>query len=206
MDYFIYCYFEFMSELYATDAYFFNCAKNAEIIPEDKFEKLFESLLNKQFNGIPIEVEYGMCRYFLSIKNPIIFNFSTISKQMKNLYMKNVKDNTNILHLSLRLSKDIGVIKTFQILNYVRRITDIFSLFDKNRLKSYQNPKDLRFMFKYFENIIVRPLFSAFNMYLIDIDQARGKDIFVFYTAVFYFLKICFDFCLGSVTPILKGF
>jgi hypothetical protein len=194
MDYFIYCYFEFMSELYATDAYFFNCAKNAEIIPEDKFEKLFESLLNKQFNGIPIEVEYGMCRYFLSIKNPIIFNFSTISKQMKNLYMKNVKDNTNILHLSLRLSKDIGVIKTFQILNYVRRITDIFSLFDKNRLKSYQNPKDLRFMFKYFENIIVRPLFSAFNMYLIDIDQARGKDIFVFYTAVFYFLKICFDF------------
>ena len=63
MDYFIYCYFEFMSELYATDAYFFNCAKNAEIIPEDKFEKLFESLLNKQFNGIPIEVEYGMCRH-----------------------------------------------------------------------------------------------------------------------------------------------
>jgi hypothetical protein len=49
-------------------------------------------------------------------------------------------------------------------------------------------------MFKYFENIILRPLFSAFNMYIIDIEQARGKDIFVFYTAVFYFLKICFDF------------
>jgi hypothetical protein len=31
-------------------------------------------------------------------------------------------------------------------------------------------------------------------MYIIDIEQARGKDIFVFYTAVFYFLKICFDF------------
>ena len=194
LDYFIYCYFEFMSELYATDAYFFNCAKGAEILSENKFEILFKSLLDKQFYNIPIEVEYGICRYYLSIKNPILFNFSTISMQMKNLYMKNVKDNINILHLSLKLAKDLGVIKIFQILDYVRRITDIYSLFDKNRLKSYQNPKDLRFMFKYFENIIVRPLFTAFNTYLVDIDQARGRDIFVFYKAVFYFLKICFDF------------
>ena len=194
MDYFMYCYFEFMSELYASDGYFFNYAEEAEIMPEKRYTDLFEKILAKRFYSIPIEVEYGMCRYYLAIKNPLKFNFSTISIQMKNLYMKGVNDNINILHLSKRLSKDIGVIKIIEILDLVRKITLIYSLFDKNRLKSYYNPKDLRFMFKYFENIILRPLFSAFNMYIIDIEQARGKDIFVFYTAVFYFLKICFDF------------
>ena len=194
LDYFIYCYFDFMSELYATDAHFFNLAKGALIFSNDKFEFLFSKLLDNQFINVPIEVEYGMCRYFLSIKNPLNFNFTTISMQMKNLYMKKVVDNINILHLSRKLMKDIGVSKIIEILDLVRRITDIYCLYDKNKLKSYYNPKDLRFMFKYFENIIVRPLFSAFNMYIIDIEQARGKDIFVFYKAVFYFLKICFDF------------
>ena len=193
-NYFIYCYYDFMSELYATDAYFFNCAKDVTIIPNEKFEFLFSKLLENQFTNVPIEVEYGICRYYLSIKNPLNFNFSTISMQMKNLYMKKVNDNINLLHLSRKLTKDIGVSKIIEILDLVRRITDIYSLFNKDRLKSYYNPKDLRFMFKYFENIIVRPLFSAFHMFIIDIDQARGKDIFVFYTAVFYFLKICFNF------------
>ena len=194
MDYFIYSYFDFLSELYAIDAYFFNCIKEAEIIPSNKFETLFMVLNKKSFYNVPIEVEYGICRYYLAIKNPLNFNFETISMQMKNLYMKGIKDNTNILHLSRKLAKDKGVNKSIEILDLVRRITDVFSLFDKNKLKSYYNVKDLRFMFKYFENLIVRPLFSAFNMYIIDIDKARGKDIYVFYRAVFYFLKICFDF------------
>ena len=194
LDYFIYSYFDFMSELYAIDAYFFNCIKDAEFLPENKFEALFMALIKKSFYNIPIEVEYGICRYYLAIKNPLNFNFETINVQMKNLYMKGVKDNTNILHLSKKLAKDKNVIKSVELLDLVRRITDIFSLFDKNKLKSYYNVKDLRFMFKYFENLIVRPLFSAFNMYIIDIDKARGKDIYVFYRAVFYFLKICFDF------------
>ena len=197
MDYFIYSYFDFLSELYSSDAYFLNCVKDAEIMSHEKFATLFDSLMKKSFYDIPIEVEYGICRYFLAIKNPLNFNFETITIQMKNLYMKGVKglnDNTNILHLSRRLAKDKGVVKSIEVLDLVRKITSIFSLFDKNKLKSYYNPKDLRFMFKYFENLIVRPLFSAFNMYIIDIDKARGKEIYVFYRAVFYFLKICFDF------------
>jgi len=194
MDYFIYSYFDFLSELYATDAYFFNCIKDAEIIPENKFEALFSVLIKKSFYNVPIEVEYGICRYYLAIKNPLNFNFESINVQMKNLYMKGIKDNTNILHLSRKLSKDMGVAKNIEVLDLVRRITDIFLLFDKNKLKSYYNEKDLRFMFKYFENLIVRPLFSAFNMYIIDIDRAKGKEIYVFYRAIFYFLKICFDF------------
>ena len=194
MDYFIYSYFDFMSELYAIDAHFFNCIKDAEFLNEAKFETLFFTLIKKSFYNVPIEVEYGICRYYLAIKNPLNFNFESINVQMKNLYMKGVKDSTNILHLSRQLSKDKGISKSIEILDLVRRITDIFALFDKNKLKSYYNVKDLRFMFKYFENLIVRPLFSAFNMYIIDIDKARGKDIYVFYRAVFYFLKICFDF------------
>ena len=195
LDYFVYSYFDFMSELYSIDVYFFNCMKNAEILTENKFEALFHTLLKKSFYNVPIEVEYGICRYYLAIKNPLNFNFETINIQMKNLYMKGVSgDNTNILHLSKKLTKDKGVIKSIEILDLVRRITDIFSLFNKNKLKSYYNVKDLRFMFKYFENLIVRPLFSAFNMYIIDIDKAKGKDIYIFYRAVFYFLKICFDF------------
>ena len=194
MDYFIYSYYDFLAELYSIDAYFFNCIQDAEILPQKKFESIFMSLIKKSFYNVPVEVEYGICRYYLAIKNPLNFNFESIGIQMKNLYMKNVKDNTNILHLSRQLSKDNGVPKSIELLDLVRRITDIFGLFDKNRLKSYYNEKDLRFMFKYFENLIVRPLFSAFNMYIIDIDKARGKDIYVFYRAVFYFLKICFDF------------
>ena len=194
MDYFIYSYYDFLAELYSIDAYFFNCIQDAEILPQKKFESIFMSLIKKSFYNVPVEVEYGICRYYLAIKNPLNFNFESIGVQMKNLYMKNVKDNTNILHLSRQLSKDNGVPKSIELLDLVRRITDIFGLFDKNRLKSYYNEKDLRFMFKYFENLIVRPLFSAFNMYIIDIDKARGKDIYVFYRAVFYFLKICFDF------------
>ena len=194
MDYFIYCYFDFLSELYSNDAYFFNCIKDGEILPENKFEAIFTVLIKKEFYNVPIEVEYGICRYYLAIKNPLNFNFESITVQMKNLYMKGIKDNTNILHLSRKLSKDKGVPKNIEILDLVRRITDIFSLFDKNKLQSYYNEKDLRFMFKYFENLIVRPLFSAFNMYIIDIDKAKGKEIYVFYRAVFHFLKICFDF------------
>ena len=194
MDYFIYSYYDFLAELYSIDAYFFNCIQDAEILPQKKFESIFMSLIKKSFYNVPVEVEYGICRYYLAIKNPLNFNFESIGIQMKNLYMKNVKDNTNILHLSRQLSKDNGVPKSIELLDLVRRIIDIFGLFDKNRLKSYYNEKDLRFMFKYFENLIVRPLFSAFNMYIIDIDKARGKDIYVFYRAVFYFLKICFDF------------
>ena len=194
LDYFFYCYFDFMSELYSTDGYFFNMTKGAEILSEEKFDKLFKALIQKSFYNIPIEVEYGICRYYLAIKNPLNFNFSKISIQMKNLYMKGNNDNINMLYLSRRLHKDKSVIKIIEVLDLVRTITMIYSLFDKERLKSYYNPKDLRFMFKYFENIILRPLFSAFNMYLIDMDQAKGKDIVVFYKAVFYFLKICFDF------------
>ena len=60
-----------MSELYAIDAYFFNCIKDAEFLPENKFEALFMSLIKKSFYNIPIEVEYGICRYYLAIKNPL---------------------------------------------------------------------------------------------------------------------------------------
>lgn len=108
--------------------------------------------------------------------------------------MKNVKDNMNILHLGRKVPKDIGVSKTIELLDYGRELNLIYSLFNKDRLKSYYNPKDLRFMFKYFENIIVRPLFSVFNMYIIDIEQARGKDISVFHKIVFKFLQICYKF------------
>ena len=194
LDYFIYCYFDFMSDLYASDGYFFNLAKDAEIMSENKFYIIFEKLSNKRFSNVPIEVEYGICRYYLATKNLFNFNFDKIYMPMKNLYMKDIKDNINLIHLSRKLKKDIGVSKTVEILDIVRRITEIYSYFDKNRLKSYYNPKDLRFMFKYFENLIVRPLFTAFNVYIIDLDKARGKDIFVFHRAVFYFLKICFDF------------
>jgi hypothetical protein len=38
-------------------------------------------------------------------------------------------------------------------------------------------------MFKSFENLIVRPILSIFNMLIIDIDKAKGKVIFVFYRA-----------------------
>ena len=194
LDYFIYSYFDFMSEIYTCDAYFFNSIKESEIMSELKLETLFSVLLKKRFYNVPVEVEYGICRYYLTIKNPLNFNFESIYIQMKNLYMSGVKDNTNILHLSRKLAKDKGVSKSVEILDLVRRITDIISLFDKNRIKSYYNVKDLRFMFKYFENLIVRPLFSAFNMFIIDIDKAKGKDIFVFYRAVFNFLKTCFEF------------
>jgi len=194
LDYFIYCYFDFMSDLYALDAYFFNLAKDAEIIPHEQFYGFFEHLIEKKFQNVPIEVEYGICRYYLSIKNLFNFNFDKITVQMKNLYMRDITDNTNLIHLSRKLPKDAGISKTIEILDIVRKIIIIYSFFDKNRLKSYYNPKDLRFMFKYFENLIVRPLFSAFNIYLIDLNRARGKDFFVFHRAVFYFLKICFDF------------
>ena len=194
MNYFIYCYFDFMGELYTTDAYFFNLAKDAKIMKDKQFESFFEKLAEKQFNKVPIEVEYGICRYYLAIKNPLNFNFNSISDALKNLYMKNVKDNMNILHLGRKVPKDIGVSKTIELLDYGRELNLIYSLFNKDRLKSYYNPKDLRFMFKYFENIIVRPLFSVFNMYIIDIEQARGKDISVFHKIVFKFLQICYKF------------
>ena len=194
INYFIYCYFDFMGELYTTDAYFFNLAKDAKIMKDKQFESFFEKLAEKQFNKVPIEVEYGICRYYLAIKNPLNFNFNSISDALKNLYMKNVKDNMNILHLGRKVPKDIGVSKTIELLDYGRELNLIYSLFNKDRLKSYYNPKDLRFMFKYFENIIVRPLFSVFNMYIIDIEQARGKDISVFHKIVFKFLQICYKF------------
>ena len=76
MNYFIYCYFDFMGELYTTDAYFFNLAKDAKIMKVKQFESFFEKLAEKQFNKVPIEVEYGICRYYLAIKNPLNFNFN----------------------------------------------------------------------------------------------------------------------------------
>ena len=55
--------------------------------------------MENQFTDILIEIEYGICRYYLSIKNLLNFNFSTISMQIKNLYMKKINDNINLLHL-----------------------------------------------------------------------------------------------------------
>ena len=194
LDYFIYSYFDFMCEIYSCDGYLFNCIKDGELISEDEFEELFYNLMKKKFLNVPIEIEYGVCRYYLTINNPLIFNFETINIQMKNLYMKGIKDNTNILHLSKKLAKNKGITKYVEILNLIRKLTDIITLFDKDRVKSYYNVKDLSFMFKYFENIIVRPLFCFFNMLIIDIDKAKGKDIFVVYRAVFTFLKTCVEF------------
>jgi hypothetical protein len=48
-------------------------------------------------------------------------------------------------------------------------------------------------MFKSFENLIVRPILSIFNMLIIDIDKAKGKVIFVFYRA-FPIFWACFEF------------
>ena len=79
MDYFIYSYFDFLSELYSIDGYFFNSIKDAEIMSEYKFETLFLVLIKKGFYNVPIEVEYGICRYYLAIKNPLNFNFESIS-------------------------------------------------------------------------------------------------------------------------------
>ena len=55
--------------------------------------------MENQFTDILIEIEYGICRYYLSIKNLLNFNFSKISMQIKNLYMKKINDNINLLHL-----------------------------------------------------------------------------------------------------------
>ena len=55
--------------------------------------------MENQFTDILIEIEHGICRYYLSIKNLLNFNFSTISMQIKNLYMKKINDNINLLHL-----------------------------------------------------------------------------------------------------------
>ena len=194
LDYFIYSYYDFMSELYTCDAYFFNCLEGADLLSEMEFDELFKDLMDKKFAGVPVEVEYGICRYYLTIKNPLIFNFSTISVQMKNLYMRGIENNTKILHLARKLDKDSGMRKDIEILVFVRKILDIYYLFDIKKLTSYYNPKDFSFMFKYFENLIVRPLFSAFSTYITEIDKVAGKDIYVFYRAVFFFLKICFNF------------
>ena len=74
-----FCCYDFMSEFYATDAHFFNCAKEATIIPNEKFEFLFSELLENQFTDVPVEVECGMCGYYLSVKNPLDFDFGAIS-------------------------------------------------------------------------------------------------------------------------------
>ena len=121
----------FHGELYATDAHFFNCEKDATIIPNEKFEFLFSKLLGNQFTVGPIEIEYGICRYYLSIRNPLNFNFSIISMQIKNLYMKRVNDNINLLHLSIKLTKDISVSKILVILDLIRKIIDIYFVFYK---------------------------------------------------------------------------
>ena len=55
--------------------------------------------MENQFTDILIEIEHGICRYYLSIKNLLNFNFSKISMQIKNLYMKKINDNINLLHL-----------------------------------------------------------------------------------------------------------
>ena len=125
MDYFIYSYFDFLSELYSIDGYFFNSIKDAEIMSEYKFETLFMVLIKKSFYNVPIEVEYGICRYYLAIKNPLNFNFESISIQMKNLYMRGIKDNTNILHLSRKLAKDKGTPKSIEILEAGKSLQEI---------------------------------------------------------------------------------
>ena len=93
--------------------------------------------------------------------------------QMKNPYMKKVNNNINVS-------------KIIEILDLGREITDIYSLFDKDRLKLYSNPKDIRFKFKYFENIIVRPLFSEYHICKIDIDIKQEEKIFLFFIRMFF--------------------
>ena len=52
LNYFIYCYYDFMNELYVTDTRFFNCTKDVTIIQNEKFDFLFSKILENQFTDI----------------------------------------------------------------------------------------------------------------------------------------------------------
>jgi hypothetical protein len=115
-------------------------------------------------------------------------------KRKWKLYTWGGERQLNISYLSRKLAKDKGVSKSVEIMDLVRRITEIISLFDKNIIKLYYSLKDLWFIFKYFENLIVILLFTEFNIFIIVIDKAKEKDIFVFYRAVYNFFENVFWF------------
>ncbi len=192
-------YYNFLCELYDTDIEFYNYMDKADIIPRDEFINNYMKFLEKKFENIPIEVEYALTRYYFTLKQPIQFQIERMIETLENLYMPDVKDNINLIHLSKHSLKDEQIPKIEQIIQIGKELLEIFMLYDIKKFNYYfthsnKDNVDHHFPLKYYENIFMRPLFTLINSFVLDSDEIYGKDVYIFYKLVFYFLKNTISF------------
>ena len=196
MERFIACYYDFLSELAKNDMNFFNYMEDCNIIPLNEFCETYLKLLENGFKGVPINMKYAMTRYYLTVKNPFQIDIRNISNQIKNIFMDGVPDNFRIslIHITKRGISDVSVDKIKELIDLSKTLVEVMKQFTIEEFEK----EDFIFLLKYYENIIVRPLYLLFNIFILYIQQLNGVDGLSFYQALFYFLKITLSIYLND--------
>ena len=124
---------------------------------------------------------------------PLNLKITNIEKILKNLYNNNIENNIDLIYLMNENNE-----KTNEILNFGKILLKIFENFDIKKLSNYNN-KNIDFFYsnfplKYYEFLILRPLFNIVNIFILNCKEIFGKDIFIFYQLIFLFLKITIEF------------
>ena len=190
---FIPLYYNFLSDCYENDIDFYDYFYETDIINLKDFDEIFNSLLNRNFKDVQIDIEFALCRYFFIRHLPLNLKITNIEKILKNLYNNNIENNIDLIYLMNENNE-----KTNEILNFGKILLKIFENFDIKKLSNY-NDKNINFYYsnfplKYYEFLILRPLFNIINIFILNCKEIFGKDIFIFYQLIFYFLKITIEF------------
>ena len=184
-------YYSFLGELIKNDIEFYDYIPNKNIISRELFEGFYLRCLDNKFKNIPPKMQYALSYYFFQLKHPFIVKISTIQEQMKNLFMEEIPqiERISLPHLSKRLFRDVGIDKKKQLFDTIQLLLNLYKQFS---METFINEDNI-FILKYYENIIVRPLFVYLNYSILYIKQITDKDLPLFKQLMQYFLKITLD-------------
>ena len=188
LEKFIISYYEFMSELYENDMNFFDYLEKSNIIPIRQFKELYLQLLDNNFDKLSIQIKYVLTRYYFNVVNPFSIKMSTIKNQIKNLFMEGVPDSVriNLAHLSKRLLPDVGVDKIAEMKGIFETFLKVLSKFDLTPFAM----TDKIFLLKYYEKVILRPLYLMFSVYILHLQNLKGVDCKILLKVVKKFFKV----------------
>lgn len=179
-------YFNFMSELMVQDLFIFDIQQN-ELVPLSVVEKCVVGYLNRVVNYESPEFEYALFRYFFLKKISLGFSSKTINTQMKNLLNRDINSDydVSLLKLMERDPKEnedkqnyliVDLLETAKIL---RRVIRLFVCETFNNI-----------ILNYYENVILRPLYTLINYFVLYSESIKGSDCYIIYESVFYFYHI----------------
>ena len=175
-------YFNFLSELMIHDLYLFDFVKN-EIVSLSVVEQCVIDYLNKKTNYESPELEYAIFRYYFLKKLSFNFSFKTIDRQMNNLLNREVNPDYEI---SLeKIMEDKQEEENTNLKNLMDAAKVMRTVLRNFVCETYNNV-----ILNYYENVLLRPLYSIINSFIRYSELLTGSDCYLIYECIFMFFNI----------------